>query len=208
MEIWKEICGYEGQYAVSTFGRVKSLTRVVRQESRAGVFYDRAMREKILAPRPDSTGRYLLVNLSTQNSSKNFSVHRVVLEAFVGSCPVGMEGCHNDGNPLNNRLDNLRWDTKSSNNSDKVAHGTDNRGERQHNATLTNVQVAAIKSEIKLGDRIAVQVAKLFGTTPGVIRSILRGERWVHVDSAAIEAGLKTQQFKAATAMLRGLKAA
>lgn len=51
-------------------------------------------------------------------------VHRLVLEAFVGPCPEGMEGCHGDGDPTNNSLGNLRWDTATSNQLDKVRHGT------------------------------------------------------------------------------------
>lgn len=51
-------------------------------------------------------------------------VHRLVLTAFVGPCPEGMEACHNDGDKLNNRLDNLRWDTRDANRADSYAHGT------------------------------------------------------------------------------------
>ena len=49
--------------------------------------------------------------------------HRLVLLAFVGECPSGMEACHNDGDPSNNNIDNLRWDTRSSNIKDQVKHG-------------------------------------------------------------------------------------
>lgn len=71
-------------------------------------------------------------------------VHRLVLEAFIGPCPDGMVGCHTDGDPLNNRLDNLRWDTPSNNNRDKRAHGTDHqvnkdRCPRGHEYTSDNV---------------------------------------------------------------------
>jgi hypothetical protein len=51
-------------------------------------------------------------------------VHQLVLEAFVGPRPRGMESCHNNGNQTDNRLVNLRWDTKSENNLDRVRHGT------------------------------------------------------------------------------------
>lgn len=47
-----------------------------------------------------------------------------MLTAFVGPCPDGMEGCHNDGDPHNNRLDNLRWDTRANNARDAIRHGT------------------------------------------------------------------------------------
>ncbi len=46
------------------------------------------------------------------------------MEAHVGACPDGQEVCHNDGNTLNNRLDNLRYDTRRANNLDTVLHGT------------------------------------------------------------------------------------
>ena len=51
---------------------------------------------------------------------KMFLVHRLVLLAFVGPCPVGMEGCHFDNDATNNRLSNLRWDTLSNNQKDRV----------------------------------------------------------------------------------------
>lgn len=47
-----------------------------------------------------------------------------MLTAFVGPRPDGMVTCHNDGNPANNNLSNLRWDTQSNNQLDAVKHGT------------------------------------------------------------------------------------
>jgi hypothetical protein len=57
-------------------------------------------------------------------------VHRLVLETFVGPCPDGMECCHNNGDPADNRLENLRWDTLSSNAYDRVEHGVHNMARR------------------------------------------------------------------------------
>lgn len=51
-------------------------------------------------------------------------VHRLVLTAFVGPCPDGLEGCHDDGMPGNNHVRNLRWDTRGNNHLDQVRHGT------------------------------------------------------------------------------------
>lgn len=51
-------------------------------------------------------------------------VHQLVLEAFIGPRPAGMMACHNDGNPANNRVENLRWDTQSSNIFDAIGQGT------------------------------------------------------------------------------------
>lgn len=68
--------------------------------------------------------------LSRNGATKRQWVHRLVLSAFTGPCPPGMECCHNDGDPSNNRPENLRWDTRSSNARDKRVHGTDPNASR------------------------------------------------------------------------------
>jgi hypothetical protein len=52
-------------------------------------------------------------------------VHSLVALAFLGPCPEGLECCHWDGDPGNNRPGNLRWDTSSANLLDRQRHGTD-----------------------------------------------------------------------------------
>ncbi|GAC81679.1 HNH endonuclease [Gordonia malaquae] len=51
-------------------------------------------------------------------------VHRLVMETFVGPCPSGMEVRHLNGEPADNRLENLAYGTRSENVLDSVAHGT------------------------------------------------------------------------------------
>src|SRR5262245_38045005 len=53
-----------------------------------------------------------------------FRTSRLVLLAFVGPCPEGMECRHLDGNPQNNHVDNLRWGTSAENTEDQRRHGT------------------------------------------------------------------------------------
>src|SRR5690606_27256834 len=67
---------------------------------------------------------YAQVDLHRAGVRTRFPVHRLVLIAFVGAPPAGFEGCHNDGDRLNNSLENLRWDTHSANMQDTVTHGT------------------------------------------------------------------------------------
>ena len=55
---------------------------------------------------------------------KSTSVHRIVLLAFIGKCPEGMECRHLNGKPSDNRLKNLRWGTHAENEADKKRHGT------------------------------------------------------------------------------------
>lgn len=50
-------------------------------------------------------------------------MHRLVLLAFVGPCPDGMEACHANDIPTDNRLANLRWGTHADNMRDRIENG-------------------------------------------------------------------------------------
>lgn len=67
---------------------------------------------------------YRTVNIYINKKLHVRTVHRVVLETFVGLRPDGMECCHGNGVRSDNRLENLRWDTHEANEADKVRHGT------------------------------------------------------------------------------------
>ena len=97
---------------------------------------------------------------------KQFFVHACVLLSFVGPGPAGTEGCHNDGNRMNPRLDNLRWDTRSSNHADKIGHGTAPLGERHPMAKLTDIQAEELRQRFSRGES-AASLAKHFGITCG-----------------------------------------
>lgn len=77
-----------------------------------------------LAPRPTKSG-YLLVALFDGTGRVDRGVHTLMLEAFVGPCPEGMECRHfPDRDPASNRLANLQWGTRLENAADKRVHGT------------------------------------------------------------------------------------
>lgn len=63
---------------------------------------------------------------------RSLAVHRLVLTAFVGPCPPGMETRHLSGDPGDNRLVNLRWGTPAENNLDTVRHGRHEKANRTH----------------------------------------------------------------------------
>jgi DNA-binding transcriptional regulator YiaG len=110
MSEWRDIPGYEGRYEVSEHGEVRRLYRT--KPSRT------------VKPTPRRSGGYLSVCLCVGNRPKTHFVHRLVMLAFVGPCPDGMEVCHGDGDKLNNALSNLRYDERIANVQDRVAHGT------------------------------------------------------------------------------------
>lgn len=171
-EIWKDISGYEGRYQVSSFGRVKSLPNRIRKS------------ELILKQAKHKTAGHHLVNLTLSKSGiwkqRVHWVHRLVLEAFVGECPEGMEGCHNDGRPANNTLGNLRWDTDKGNAEDRVAHGTDAIGQNNPMAKLTNDQAAEIKRRILSGESNS-EIAADFPVSARCVKNIRNGYTWRHI---------------------------
>ncbi len=65
-----------------------------------------------------------LLGLSQKGKVEMKLVHRLVLETFVGPCPDKQECCHNNGNSLDNRISNLRWDTRKANVKDACVHGS------------------------------------------------------------------------------------
>lgn len=122
-EQWKPIPGWEGLYEVSTLGQVRGVDRIDAS--------GRRWIGKMRRPKPHGRG-YKQVVLWRGGRPSGFGIHRLVLEAFVGPAPEGMQGCHNDGNPGNNSLANLRWDTPSANQLDSVAHGTHSHARKTH----------------------------------------------------------------------------
>ncbi len=126
-EIWKPVIGHEGQYEVSDLGRVRSVDRLV--DARPGV--RRIQWGRVRAQVTMKSG-HKQITLWTGNRARGVLVHRLVLDAFSGPCPDGMEACHADGNPGNNRIANLRWDSRSENRYDSVRHGTHQMTARTH----------------------------------------------------------------------------
>lgn len=117
-EEWRPVSGYEELYAISDKGRVKSLTRIIHYKDGR----HRPTPEKIITPSIDTSG-YPTVTLSKNSVRKQSRIHKLVTEAFLGPCPDGLIVCHQDGNPANNHVSNLRYDTYKSNAEDMERHG-------------------------------------------------------------------------------------
>lgn len=105
MEYWKDVKGYEGAYKISSFGRVKSLSRTIKRQD-----FDIRLKEKMLLNYNNSNG-YLHVTLNKNGISKNVKIHQLVAVAFLNFIPDGTHKFvvdHIDNNKLNNNLQNLQ----------------------------------------------------------------------------------------------------
>lgn len=166
-EVWRDIPGYEGRYQVSNLGQVKSLPhRVQRRNVLTGGMSNALIPEKILKPQVQKSG-HLEVKLGTHHP-KHHRIHRLVMLAFCGPCPPGMEVCHNDSNPANNQLGNLRYDTRLSNRLDMVRVGNEGR------QVLKVPQVYEIRARLEHGDT-CIAIAEDYGVDKSTISKIKQG---------------------------------
>ena len=114
VEVWKDVPGYEGYYAVSNLGRVKSLERTIQNDGNLGQNKLSKYSERIMKPGKRKKG-YLGINLTRNCKTRAFLVHRLVAEAFIPN-PQNLPFInHKDENKQNNRVENLEWCTNKYN---------------------------------------------------------------------------------------------
>jgi hypothetical protein len=105
-EEWKPIAGSNGEYHVSSNGRVKSYKNG---------------KERILKPGLIGNG-YPAVDICTNGKRKIQKIHRLVALAFIPNEEGKGDVNHKDGNKLNNYVENLEWMTRKEN----IQHAWDN----------------------------------------------------------------------------------
>ena len=130
-------------------------------------------------PAKDKAG-YHIVTVRHDGHILNAKVHRLVLFAFVGPCPDGMQCRHLDGNNNNNHVSNLAWGTPRENQHDRFLHGTNEQGERCCNAKLTDADVLTIRARAASGE-MQKDIAKDFHVRQAAISHIVRRRNWKHI---------------------------
>lgn len=126
---------------------------------------------------------YYRVNVRTGSNPVRtvaVDVHTLVLLAFAGSRPEGMECRHMNGDPLDNRPSNLRWGTHRENIHDQIRHGTAaclRHGENAIASKLSFADVMKIRRMYAQG-YLQRQIAEIFGVTQRHVSDIVRGETW------------------------------
>lgn len=106
---------------------------------------------------------YKTVNLRKGGKVHYFLISRLVLMAFVGPCPEGMECCHNNGDHRDNRLANLRWDTRKANSHDRFTHGTVKYGEQLPSTKNTEEEIREIRRLYATGRFTQRELADRYG---------------------------------------------
>lgn len=133
-ERWLPIPGFEGYYEVSDYGQVRSVDRRVIGPIRPGqrrTHKGRVLRDYSTTP-ADRLSDRRMVTLCVDGGRRYMQVHALVMLAFVGPRPAGMQICHGNGDGTDNRLSNLRYGSASDNTFDMVRHGVHNNARKTH----------------------------------------------------------------------------
>jgi hypothetical protein len=178
IEDWKDIAGWEGLYAVSSNGRIKSYDRLVTELNGK----TRTHKGRLVTLK--KTGRYHGVSLFLHGVGQRYYAHRLVAEAFIPNPDGRPEVNHKDGNKFNNCVLNLEWATRSENAKHAFAMGLmepppARKGESQHSAKLTEHDVNQIRKTFKPG--MGRLLAQKYGVTPPSIYGVINGRTWQHV---------------------------
>lgn len=171
-ERWKAIPSTNGRFEASNLGRIRSL-------------FDNRNQRKVPTILKHTLNRgYAQVSVRVKGKTVTRKIHRLVLEAFVGPCPKGLQCGHLNGDRADNRLPNLKWLSPKENTAHKKHHGTSQEGESHAMAKLSEKQVLEIREKYKkLTGCIsnAKELAKEYGVRPDYIRAIACGRYWKHL---------------------------
>lgn len=166
-EIWKDVVGYEGRYAVSNTGKVK-----------------RADVDKIMKFSVNKKG-YLKVALSTRGALKSCAVHRIVAFAFLENPENKPEVNHINGVKMENNVENLEWCTRDENIAHAIKTGLRDyksmTGEKSHLSKLTEKEVREIRL-LRSGTKLTLlKIARKYNVTKDAIYDIVHFRSWKHV---------------------------
>jgi len=175
-ERWKWIPGYGKHYEISTFGRVRSHHK--GRGALGSVISNTFTR--YLVNSPFSKNGYLGLHLFKNNTSKGFYIHRLVLMTFTGPCPKDFQASHLDGDPKNNRLENLKWLSCSENLYHRVGHKTLIQGEKSHFSKLKEEEVVSIIQQLQRG-KCEKDIAGYYKVSVRSIQDINNNKSWKHI---------------------------
>ncbi len=162
-EEWRPIPGYENEYEVSNWARVRRV---------CGSY--KARQATFLRPSPTGNGR-IAISLCKDAKKRTHQIASLVADAFLGPRPEGMQVNHKDGNPAVNWALNLEYTTPLENTRHAIENGLRGYG----NARLRPEDVREIR-RLK-GSMRQKEIAAKFGVSKGQVQKIHQGECWVHI---------------------------
>lgn len=123
-------------------------------------------------------GGYLTVSLQNRGIEVAAGIHRLLMLTFRPHRESAvMDVCHINGQRADNRLENLRWDTRRGNLADMDRHGTKRRGELVYGARL-NADVVRL---IRQSAETTAALARQLGVSYTAVEFARKHITWKHV---------------------------
>lgn len=130
---------------------------------------------------------YHLVAVATPNGQRSIGVHVLVADAFIGPRPSSTTQVrHLDGNPHNNRANNILYGTPAQNAADRQRHGRYARGAQHHNSRLTEGQAMDILVKRAAGQKVKA-LALEFGVSRSTVEDLIYRKQWKHLEFRRVE---------------------
>lgn len=146
-EIWKPIKGYEGLYEISNLGIVRNKRKQIRKLTK------------------DKYG-YMRLSLCKNGKHKGYTLHRLLMDAFVENIDNKPQIDHIDGNKLNNSLSNLRYVTQKEN-----LNNPNTKGAGWKNNNKDYIVSKILNTRIKNGCKYAPMTIYAYNTNGSFFRS-------------------------------------
>lgn len=180
MDTWKTIIGFE-QYEVNQIGEVRSWRKKTREwrnpDKRLGWKLEPTILKGTITP----FGYTAYILRDSSGKPHRLLAHRLVAIAFYGIPDNDKltDVAHNDGNPRNNSVVNLRWTTHRDNQLDMRKHGTMQDGEKCTTRKITEQEAKEIRDRVKSGPRgTQRKIAMEFGLSTAQVCRIANNTRW------------------------------
>ena len=165
VELWKRH-PYIGIIEVSSFGRVRTLNRVVPRNGGICSIKGRVLKQY------DNGSGYLRVHFHIDGKWTNKYVHRLVAETFISNPENFPQVNHKDCDRTNNNVKNLEFCTASYNAKYRNEFGISNaetQGQPLFAVNMTTLEVSHFRSQH--------EASRILGVSRGSIYSVLKGSR-------------------------------
>jgi len=174
-EEWQAIQGFDN-YIISSSGRVMNVKtkKILKPHLSSGLRKSGRPKKRYLSVRLYKDGK---------RSRPEYSIHRLMLSAFVRNPREFEIGCHRNDNTFDNRLENLYWGTHKQNMDDMFENGNNYHpgvgyGENHPRSKLSAEDVQKIRSEYTGKRGQIAEFARKYGLTAASMRGVVHNKSY------------------------------
>lgn len=172
-EQWKVIKGFENEYLISNYGRIKSKTRIFycgKNHSSKKIIKEHILHVYF------RKNKYVGVTLKKNGEHFSCEVHRLVAEAFIPNIEQKEQVNHKDGDKHNNKVENLEWFTRSEN----ALHSYFKLGNIKYKRNFSEQEIKEIRKLYSQGCS-KNQLARQYYCSRTAIKRLVENQSYQHV---------------------------